>query len=79
MFLTYGRCHSKLKRKLMNDAGLWKVVGVLFAFAGIMAVLTGRAGLKYGGSLEGLGARVVGILMIIYGAGLIFLIKKKKK
>ena len=57
---------------MRNNVTEWKLAGGIMVLVGIIAVFTGRAGLTYYGHAEGLGARVVGVLMVIGGIKLIF-------
>ena len=50
----------------------WQVLGIVVLISGIMALVTGRAGLTYYGWIGGSGAHVAGILMIIYGVYLLY-------
>lgn len=50
----------------------WQLLGVIVLISGIMALVTGRAGLTYYGHTEGISSQIVGILMVIYGIYLVY-------
>ncbi len=63
----------------MNDVTEGKVVGYLIVICGIMAIVSGSAGLTLYGRLDGSTARIVGCLMLLLGLKLIFPVKWFRK
>ena len=60
----------------MNKVTEWKIAGWVMSIAGIIFILTGRAGFTYYGYAEGWGARIAGASMVVIGLTLIFPKKK---
>lgn len=62
----------------MTEIQKGKWLGGLFVFCGIFAFVSGKAGWTLYGRLDGDSARIVGVIMVVFGFFMIFPKKSKK-